>query len=74
MKYNGKDDVKNLFRELCNKPLRIKEHTKRACLQIGWLWKEGEKSVASQDPVTLCESNIQETQVLLCLLVNYPEL
>ena len=29
----------------------LKEHTKRACLQSGWLWKEGEKSVASQDPL-----------------------
>ena len=29
----------------------LKEHTKRACLQIDWLWKEGEKSVASQDPL-----------------------
>ena len=26
----------------------LKEHTKRACLQSGWLWKEGEKSVALQ--------------------------
>ena len=101
MKYNKKDDVTNLFKELCNEPLRItanhlnilekfvqsvyypkrssfksidhesmdafnatpnsnlrlipfsrkglKEHTKRACLQSGWLWKEGEKNVASQD-------------------------
>ena len=91
MKYNEKDDVTNLFKELCNEPLRItdnhlnilekfvlsvyypkrssfksidhermdasnatphldlqsipfsrrrlKEHTKRACLQSGWLWK-----------------------------------
>ena len=29
----------------------LKEHTKRACLQSGWLWKGGEKSVASEDPL-----------------------
>ena len=103
MKYNEKDDVTNLFKELCNEPLRItdnylnilekfvlpvyypkrssfksiehermdafnntpnsnlqslpcsrkglKEHNKRVCLQNGWLWKEGEKSVASQNPL-----------------------
>ena len=30
-----------------------KEHIKRACLQSGWLWKEGKKCVASQDPLEL---------------------
>ena len=29
----------------------LKEHTKRARLQSGWLWKEDDKSVASQDPL-----------------------
>ena len=29
----------------------LKEHIKRACLQSVWLWKEGEKCVASQDPL-----------------------
>ena len=100
---DGKDDVTNLLKELCNESLRItdnhlnilekfvlsvyypkrssfksidpermdafnatpnsnlqsipfsrkglKEHTKRACLQSSWLWKEGKKSVASQDPL-----------------------
>ena len=105
MKYNEKDDVTNLFKESCNKPLCItvnhpnvlgkfflslyypkrssfksidhdridafnatpnsnllsipfsrkglKEHIceqAQACLQNGWLWKEGEKSVALQNP------------------------
>ena len=97
MKYNEKDDITNLFKELCNEPLHItdnhlnilenfvlslpypkrssfksirhertdvfnatpnlnlrsipfsrkglNEHTKRACLQSDWLWKEGDKSV-----------------------------
>ena len=27
----------------------LKEHTKRARLQSGWLWKEDDKSVASED-------------------------
>ena len=30
----------------------LREHTKRACLQSGWLWKEGEKQViSSQSPL-----------------------
>ena len=29
----------------------LKEHNKRACLQSDWLQIEGEKSVASQDPL-----------------------
>ena len=29
----------------------LKEHIQRACLQSGLLWKEDEKSVASQDPL-----------------------
>ena len=74
MKYNEKDDVTNLFKELCNKTLRVNEHTKRACLQSDWLWEEGEKSLVSQDPVNLCESNILETQVRFFPILNYPEL
>ena len=102
MKYNEKDDVTNLPKELRNEALRItpsyqlnifekfflsvyhpkrssfksidhetmdafnappnsnlrsisfsrkclKEHTKQTCLESGSLWKEDEKSVASQD-------------------------
>ena len=26
------------------------EHTRRACLQAGWLWREGKSNVAAQDP------------------------
>ena len=26
------------------------EHTRRACLQAGWLWREGKSNVATQDP------------------------
>ena len=30
----------------------LRKHTKRACLQSGWLWKEGEKQViSSQSPL-----------------------
>ena len=28
----------------------LREHIKRACLQSGWLWKEGEKDVVLQSP------------------------
>ena len=29
----------------------VKKHTKQACFQSGWLWKECEKSIAWQDPL-----------------------
>ena len=28
------------------------EHTRRACLQAGWLWREGKSNVQSQDPTS----------------------
>ena len=107
MKYRQKEDVTNVFKELCNEPLSVtenqlnilekfklfvyypkqskteciniermyafnanpnsnlrlitfsrnglREHTKRACLQNGYLWKEGEKQVKSSQSPLECE-------------------
>lgn len=49
----------NAFTKTANCSLRLLpfsessllEHAKRATLQSGWLWKEGEKYVMQQDPV-----------------------
>ena len=39
------------LRSLLSSRKGLKEHIKRASLQSGWSWKEGEKSAASQEPL-----------------------
>ena len=52
-------DRMNAFRKNPNRDLRLisfskpgwVEHTKRACIQSGWLWKQGIKNIAQPDPL-----------------------
>ena len=49
------------------------EHIKRAALQSGWLWKEGEKNVMQQDPV-LWGCFIREDRLMPNWQLNEPSI
>ena len=37
------------------------EHTRRACLQAGWLWKEGLSNINAQDPTNWDRIRMDDT-------------